>query len=166
MRAAARLGKRVEDIEPARLALLNSGAIEASTLTECLAVDFATLMRAVLPDLSEEATARMQQAAGNGISRRMVLAARLISEHKGQGAIDELRQHSSDTVRGWGCFMIGAADNMTLSDRLAMIRPLADDHHFGVREWSWMAVRQHLVADLDNAIAQLARWTADSSERL
>jgi 3-methyladenine DNA glycosylase AlkC len=47
-----------------------------------------------------------------------------------------------------------------------MIRPLADDHHFGVREWSWMALRPHVVADLANAITLLTGWTAQPSERL
>ncbi|HMM73430.1 MAG TPA: hypothetical protein PKC22_14625 [Rhodocyclaceae bacterium] len=73
--SAGRSGKRVADIEPARLVLLNAGAVEATTLTECLAVDFAALMRAVLPEIGEDAIATMQQAAGEGISRRMALAA-------------------------------------------------------------------------------------------
>ncbi|HMM73431.1 MAG TPA: DNA alkylation repair protein [Rhodocyclaceae bacterium] len=62
--------------------------------------------------------------------------------------------------------MIGATDSMPLAARLDAIRPFADDHHFGVREWSWMAVRPHIAADLDSAIALLATWTAEPSERL
>lgn len=164
--SAGRSGKRVADIEPARLALLNAGAVEAATLTECLAVDFAALMRAVLPELGEDAIAAMQQAAGEGISRRMALAARLIHERHGLATVGELRDHVSDTARGWACFTIGAAEDVTLAARLTAIRPFADDHHFGVREWSWMAVRPHIAADLDNAIALLAGWTAEPSERL
>lgn len=164
--SAGRSGKRVADIEPARLVLLNAGAVEATTLTECLAVDFAALMRAVLPEIGEDAIATMQQAAGEGISRRMALAARLIHEWHGLATVDELRNHVSDTARGWACFMIGAADSMPLAARLDAIRPFADDHHFGVREWSWMAVRPHIAADLDSAIALLATWTAEPSERL
>ncbi|MCG8270955.1 DNA alkylation repair protein [Aquamicrobium sp. NLF2-7] len=164
--SAGRPGKRVADIEPARLGQLNAGAVEAATLTECLAVDFAALMRTALPETGADAMAAMQQAAGEGISRRMALAARLIHERRGLSAVEELRHHVSDTVRGWACFMIGAAGNMTLSARLAAIRPFADDHHFGVREWSWMAVRPHIAADPDSAIALLADWTAEPSERL
>jgi 3-methyladenine DNA glycosylase AlkC len=162
----ARSGRRVADIEPVRLAQLNTGVVEAATLTECLAVDFATLMRATLPDIGEETEAAMRQAAGEGISRRMALAARLIYERRGMVAVEELRHHASDTVRGWACFIIGAAGNMTLAARLAAIRPFADDLHFGVREWSWMAVRLYIAADPDSAIALLAGWTAESSERL
>ncbi len=159
-------GKRVADIEPARLALLNTGAVEAATLTECLAVDFAALMHVALPEIGEDATAAMRQAAGEGISRRMALAARLIHERHGMAALGALRRHASDTVRGWACFTIGAVENMPLAARLAAIRPFADDPHFGVREWSWMAVRPHIAADLDNAIMLLAAWTAEPPERL
>ncbi|PYE39942.1 3-methyladenine DNA glycosylase AlkC [Rhizobium sp. PP-F2F-G20b] len=159
-------GKRVADIEPSRLALLNAGAVEAVTLTECLAVDFAALMRAALPKMGEDSIAAMRQATGEGISRRMALAARLIHERRGMAAVEELRRHLSDTVRGWACFTIGTVENMTLSARLAAIKPFADDHHFGVREWSWMAVRPHIAADLDSAIALLSDWTTEPSERL
>lgn len=164
--SAGRSGKRVADIEPARLALLNAGIVEAATLTECLAVDFAVLMRAVLPEIGEDVIAAMQQAAGEGISRRMTLAARRIHERHGLVTVAKLRGHVSDTARGWACFMIGAAEDMPLAARLSAIQPFADDHHFGVREWSWMAVRPHIAADLENALALLAGWMAEPSERL
>lgn len=166
MSAPKRAGNRITDIAPARLALLNSGAVEAATLTECLAVDFAALMRNAVPEAGEEAAAIMARETAAGISRRMVLAAHLIQDRLGAAALERLRCHRSDTVRGWACFIIGAAEGMTLDDRLAFIRPLADDPHFGVREWSWMAVRPHLAADLDAAIASLVDWTADPSERV
>ncbi|MBF1263322.1 MAG: DNA alkylation repair protein, partial [Lautropia mirabilis] len=71
-----------------------------------------------------------------------------------------------DTVRGWGGFLVGARDDLDVAARLALIRPLADDPHFGVREWAWIAVRPHLVAELDASIALLAGWTGDASERV
>lgn len=81
-----RKGNRIADIEPDRLALLNSGAVEASTLTECLAIDFAVLMRAALPELGAGAAEIMAAEAGAGITRRMALAARLICERIGAGS--------------------------------------------------------------------------------
>jgi 3-methyladenine DNA glycosylase AlkC len=62
--------------------------------------------------------------------------------------------------------LVGAAKEYTLSERLTQIRPLADGHHFGVREWARMAVRPYIAADLDSAIALLAGWAAEPSERL
>lgn len=158
--------RRVEDIEPARLSLLNAGLVEASNLTECLAVDFGPLMRASMPGIEDKAVTLMDSAAGTGISRRMALAGRIIAARYGLGALDHLLVHPSDTVRGWACFVIGSAENMPLSDRLALIRPLADDPHFGVREWAWMAIRPHIAGDLSRAIALLAELTGERSERL
>ncbi len=163
---AARPGRRIVDIDPARLALLNAGTIEAATLTECLAVDFAALLRHAVPAIGEASIAMMHRAAGEGISRRMTLAARLLLDHGGIDVLDELRCHPSDTVRGWACFIIGEVEERSLSDRLLLIRPLADDRHFGVREWSWMAVRGHIADDLNAALQRLAGWTADPSERV
>lgn len=164
-------GKRVADIAPSRLALLNAGTVETTTLTECLAVDFAALMAAALPEIGEEAIGTMRQASTDGISRRMALAARLIrqalvDEHQGASMLDRLRRHPSDTVRGWACFLVGATPDHTLHQRLQLIRPLADDMHFGVREWAWMAVRPHIARDLESAIRELAAWTHAPSERL
>lgn len=163
---SGKTAKRVADIDPSRLAALNSGMVEATTLTECLAVDFAALMAATLPVTAADALEKMALAASNGISRRMALAAHLLLQHHGTDASHRLSQHTSDTVRGWACFMVGAVEDRTLPERLEMIRPLADDHHFGVREWAWMALRPHVAADLDNAITLLAGWTAEPSERL
>lgn len=159
-------GRGVKDIDPGRLGHLNAGTIEAATLTECLAVDFAELMRNALPEIGADALAEMERAGASGISRRMSLAARLIHGELGDAALDRLAQHPSDTARGWACFLIGSTNNMPLRDRLAAIHPYADDRHFGVREWSWMAVRPHLAADLEAAIAILTTWTSDPSERV
>lgn len=161
-----RVGNRIQDIEPARLILLNRGAVEATTLTECLAVDFAVLLQAAIPDISKKAIQSIEQQANLGISKRMAIVSHLLLEQFGSTAIEHLQFHPSDTVRGWVCFMIGAIQGMTLPERLAAIRPLADDRHFGVREWAWIAVRQHLAAELDAAIALLSTWTTESSECL
>ncbi|HEV7305986.1 DNA alkylation repair protein [Ensifer sp.] len=156
----------VAGIDALRLTQLNAGA-PAATLTECLAVDFAALMLSTLPGIGDDAVAEMGAAASAGISRRMPLAARLIAERLGPSALATLALHPSDTVRGWACFMIAAEKDMTLAARLAAIRPLADDGHFGVREWAWIAVRPHLASELDRAIALLvAEWTPDPSERI
>ncbi|HLP67705.1 MAG TPA: HEAT repeat domain-containing protein [Rhizobium sp.] len=158
-------GRGVKDISADRLAQLNAGA-EASTLTECLAVDFAALMECIFPAISAAALTEMKDAASTGILRRMSLAARVVQSHQGPSAYQILSHHPSDTARGWACFIIGANEYATLADRLAAIRPYADDPHFGVREWCWMAVRPHLASDLAKAITLLTDWTADPSERV
>ncbi|WP_026190672.1 DNA alkylation repair protein [Methylobacterium sp. WSM2598] len=165
MRKAKPAGRKVTDIPADRLAQLNTGAA-ARTLTECLAVDFAALMGHVLPTIGSDALTGMRQAAATGISRRMPLAARLIADHLGPSGLDDLGTHASDTVRGWCCFMIGLPGATDLADRLDAIRPFADDPHFGVREWAWMALRPHIAAELERAVALLADWTGAPSPNL
>ncbi|MGO3930097.1 HEAT repeat domain-containing protein [Rhodopseudomonas pseudopalustris] len=165
MTALKAKGRGVKDIAAERLAQLNAGA-EAATLTECLAVDFAVLMATILPDIGNDALAEIRNNASTGILRRMSLAASVITDRFGPAALEQIARHPSDTARGWACFMIGRDGAMDLSARLTAIRPYADDPHFGVREWSWMAVRPHLSAELEAAIDLLAAWTADPSERI
>ncbi|WYX08931.1 hypothetical protein WJ978_25020 [Achromobacter xylosoxidans] len=129
-------------------------------------MDFARLMQALVPEVGAAGIARMRAAAALGISRRMALAARILGESLGEPGMARMAAQASDTARGWACFMVGAAPGLSLAQRLARIRPLADDAHFGVREWAWLAARPALAADLDAAIAQLQAWTALPSERL
>jgi 3-methyladenine DNA glycosylase AlkC len=148
------------------LALLNAGAAEARTLAECLAIDFAILARAVAPDIGEDALDQVQQLSSAGISKRMKVMGQLCMDRLGTAAIARFKAHPSDTVRGWACFMVGAQSGLTTRERLAAIRDFADDPHFGVREWAWMAVRESLAADLAQSMALLCEWTTESSERL
>lgn len=159
-------GREVSAIAPDRLDALNSGTAEAAVLTECLAVDFAKLMHHAIPQLGAGAVATLKQASGEGISRRMTLAGRLIYNGLGLGIAETLRSHPSDTVRGWACFVIAADESLTLSNRLDLMKPLADGRHFGVREWAWMAVRTDIAQDIGNAISELTVWTKEPSERL
>ena len=110
--------------------------------------------------------AAMRAASAQGISRRMALAGALMLERLGPAGFDALRGHASDTVRGWACFMAGAMPGLDLEARLRLIRPLADDAHFGVREWVWMALRPGLAAELRRSVALLTPWTKEPSERL
>ncbi|UYO51247.1 hypothetical protein KQX64_12325 [Rhodopseudomonas palustris] len=80
-----------------RAAALNGGQAEAATLAEVWAVDPLILFR----------------SCGNGSSA---------GAWHGPAVVKRARHHRSDTVRGWGCFIIGAQD-MSLRERLAAIRP-------------------------------------------
>ena len=156
------MSRGVADIAPARLALLNGGSVASATLTEGLAIDFAQLLAAAVPGIGAARLDRMRALAADGITRRMALAAQLLLDAQVDLAV--LQAHPSDTVRGWTCFAIAAQAGLTLPQQLAAMRPLADDGHFGVREWAWLALRPHLAAHLDEAIALLAPWTAVPSE--
>jgi len=164
---AARKGARSRaGIAPETLAALNAGRIAAATLAECLAVDHAALIRAAVPDLPPERLAELEALAGAGITRRMAAAADALLAHPGEGGAERLAAHASDTVRGWAAFMVGRAPGLALAERLEGLRGFADDPHFGVREWAWMALRPHIAADIGAAIRLLAPWTGEASANL
>ncbi|NOK02954.1 MULTISPECIES: DNA alkylation repair protein [Myxococcus] len=155
---------RAADIPPDVLDALSRGEMQTATLAECMAIDQARLLRAVFPELSADALATADAACKLGILKRMSTIGALLLEELGTAGIERSRTHGADMVRGWACFMIGAHPELDLPARLVAIRPLADDSHFGVREWSWMAVRPHLARELDVAIAVLATWTSSRAE--
>ncbi|WP_075657315.1 DNA alkylation repair protein [Pseudochrobactrum sp. B5] len=156
--------RRMSDITPERLAELNSGTAETTVLTECLAIDFALLMQTVFPDIPTELH---QQLSGTtaGITARMALAAQLLHTH-GTIKLSDLTIHQSDTIRGWACYFIAQQQQLSLQEKLELIRPLADDHHFGVREWAWLALRNDLIAQPELSFSLLQPWTNDPSYKI
>lgn len=157
---------RVSDIDPEILTALSHGEQQSATLVEVLAIDQTLLLRSVFPALSTQSLQTAEVACQQGIVKRMAGISAILLAELGMAGIELCMSHRSDTVRGWACFMIGAQTEMRLTERLDAIRPLADDGHFGVREWAWLAVRPALVLELENAIEQLAVWTGSPSERI
>jgi 3-methyladenine DNA glycosylase AlkC len=153
-----RKARRVADIDPDVLAALQSGTMQTATLVESFAIDFAVLMACVFPELRGLATGKINRE--DGITRRMAMAAILILEHVGPSAFESLARHPSDTVRGWAAYLLAATPALDLTERLQRVRPLARDAHFGVREWAWIAMRPHVAADLERAIAVFIDWVA------
>jgi len=142
---------------------LNNGQMECRVLSDCLAIDFAQLAKTV-DGLESDDFAQISSWSNLGITRRMALMANLLCQRLGRSAAIELAQHRSDMVRGWAAYMIGGCDKAPLLNKLEAILPFADDHHFGVREWAWLAVRPYIAENLDDALSILPKWTASSSE--
>lgn len=146
------------------LARLNNGTAETRTLAEGLAISFPHLLATVAPALAEVAVTTLPSTLG--VTQRMAKAAALLHEHKDEALLARLLTHPSDTVRGWGAYLIAALPDLSLADRLAQVRPLADDPHFGVREWAWLALRPAIAAEIDAALHLLVPWTAEPSANL
>jgi len=155
---------RRSDIPPDVLTALNRGEIESRTLAEGLAIDFRMLMARVVPEVPEEHHERIESSIG--ILRRTMNAGELLTEFVDAKTLKRLVAHSSDTIRGWAAFAIGRLPRLTATQRLERIRPLADDSHFGVREWAWMAYRPTIALDVPAAIRLLKPWTKDKSLNL
>src|SRR3954451_11919554 len=124
---------------------LNAGTRQAANLAEGLAVDFVALMEVAVPDVPSEADARLTVCSPS-ITQRMRIAGELLLEHVGLGGLDAVKAHGSDTVRGWAAYVIGLASGLSLAERFTLVRPLADDPHFGVREWAWLPLRPYIAA--------------------
>ncbi|GAB4217551.1 MAG: HEAT repeat domain-containing protein [Synechococcales cyanobacterium] len=155
---------QVASLHPERLALLNQGYVAAATLTEELAVEFPVLMMEILPEVTVGSLVRLQ---GEGsITRRMRLAGEILYGAWGLTGLERLQGHPSDTVRGWAAYGVAAAPGLTVAERLERVRIWADDDHFGVREWAWLAVRPWIAADVVAAIEVLQGWTGSPSANL
>jgi 3-methyladenine DNA glycosylase AlkC len=144
---------------------LNAGTRPSANLAEGLAVDFVALMAFAVPDVPEEAHARLTVGKPS-ITQRMRIAGELLLEHVGLGGLDAVVAHPSDTVRGWAAYMIGLAPGLSLAERFTLVRPLADDPHFGVREWAWLPLRPHIAADVARAVRLLGPWVHEESAYL
>lgn len=156
--------RRMAEVVPEVLRKMNKGQIETASLAEFLAVDMGALMKAVAPDAGGDAPKQVLDAGG--VVQRMKTAGVLLVERLGPGSIPRFAAHPSDVVRGWACYMVAAHEGRTLRQRLAAVRPLADDRNSGVREWAWIALRPSIAAELDAAIVLLEPWTAHASANL
>ncbi|QDU40030.1 Putative molybdenum carrier [Maioricimonas rarisocia] len=160
--------RSLSDVTSELLDGLQRGELETRTLSEGLAIDFAVLLQHAAPEvtLTDEELATL--AKPHGITRRMEAAGQLLLRHVGmdRASIERFSGHPSDTVRGWAAYMVGGMPDLSLARRLQLVRPLADDPHFGVREWAWLALRSHIAEDVETSIARLQRWTNSRSGNL
>lgn len=159
-------GRRQSEI-PARVrAELDAGTRAAADLAEILAVDFLALMRSAVPQVARAATRSLEDVAGAGITARMAVAGDILRDAVDDDGLRALARHPSDTVRGWVAYALGQKRDVPLELRLARMRPFADDGHFGVREWAWLAVRPEVADDPLEAIRVLTSWTGEAAANL
>lgn len=151
----AKGARRIADITPDWLEQLNSGVAQSRTLVEGLAVDFGALLSAACPQLPD--AVRRTIAAEPKITRRMAMTGAAL----GAGYTAYL-EHPADTLRGAAAYAIAGLPG-SLAAKLEKMRPLANDAHFGVREWAWIALRPALMQDTDEAIRLLTPWTEHSA---
>ena len=162
----SRIGaKTVKQVPLNVLAGLNGGTLASCNLMEILAVDFTVLFNA---DPTIHAVLSTVQLFG--IVQRMQLAGTLLLQHctTHLQPLTPFTQHTSDIVRGWACYalMANASTTMPFNKRLELLYPLANDTHFGVREWAWMAFRPYVLIDIPNALNYLQPWAEDKQPNI
>lgn len=160
-------GGRRDDIDPGHLTALQEGRASAGTLAEALAIDHGVLLANVLPEAGKKLRSAVADAQSLGILKRMQrIGAAIRDSYPALEQLADLATHRSDTVRGWACFAVASDSEIGPETLLERIQPFADDPHFTVREWAWMAARPTLLTDLSASIALLVPWTASTSERI
>ncbi|MGE6631750.1 DNA alkylation repair protein [Bacillus sp. NPDC077027] len=169
--------RKVSDIPDEVLKLLNQGKIESVNLTEWLAVHHISLLQHVLPSIGLEdqlgyiSSQVTKQKAESGMKAIRLIGNLLDevmmgeSEKKQADVMQACAHHVSDSVRCWAAYM-NKQHPSSLEEKLAYIQPFAADHHFGVREISWMSVRESLTHQLDQSIEQLTEWAKSEDENI
>lgn len=161
------------DLDQTIIDSLNRGEIESVNLTEWLAVDQRLLLESFLnqydrnhyldPILTEIDKLK-KQSSNTFIELIGSNMLQLIKENSDLELILWMNVHTSDVVRCWATYVVGADESLSLSEKLTQIQPLAADTHFGVREEAWMAVRSSIINDLSNSVEMLKKWTESNNE--
>lgn len=159
MKKARKGARRRTEIPAATLLKLNRGDLETANLVEFLALDFAKLMKSAVPGIENSGLKSMRAARAAGVTTRMALAGQIIHGSLGMEGFEAMASSPSDTVRSWAPYVLAQEAGLSLKQRVARSKALADDGHFGVREWTWMALRPFLIENLQQALKLLIPWT-------
>ncbi|MEO1219583.1 MAG: hypothetical protein AAFV97_03775, partial [Bacteroidota bacterium] len=149
--------KRRADVPAEVLDRLNRGELATKTLAESLVIDFRILLTHAVPHHTFPDVATDLSFATGFMQRNRTAAAYLVVA-LGRHVVKELGNHVSDVVRGWVALAIGFFPNLTLKSCLRQIRRFANDPHFAVREYAWMAARPHLAKNLESSFRLLLPW--------
>jgi len=172
----ARVGApRFSALSPDVLAALNAGQVATVNLVEFLAIDIAQLARNVALHIGlDPAHARMVDTlamlgAFKPMQRHGHVARALydmaLPRADRDAVAHALATHPSDMVRCWAAHWLVCSDQ-PLAEKLVAVRRFATDDHFGVREMAWSAVRNDVIASLDEALELLAPWIADGDANI
>ncbi|MEM6894864.1 MAG: DNA alkylation repair protein [Bacteroidota bacterium] len=169
--------RKVQDISEEVLNYLNKGTMETVNLTEWLAIDHVKLIKAVFPEFGVEQKSIKQiskaiasQKKPTAMSTTKLVGTMLYETYANAEGfnelIDRISNHNSDTVRCYATYLIGLNERLSIKEKLEQSRELVADHHFGVREVVWMALRPEIEDNLEPALGILNNWTSDPDENI
>ncbi len=158
------------------LKLLNEGRIESANLCEWLVVDQLALAEIVFRKLSwqEHLAALKRKFKGEAPAtapKKTAMIGKFLTtiftDPKGVGtASEQLLGETSDSVRGWGAYLIGLNPELSLAEKFNMIRPYAADAHMDVPEIAWLALREEFIENQAEVLAILKPFTLDQHDRI
>lgn len=167
--------RSTKDLSAEILDQLNKGEIETVNLTEWLAVNQTILLENLLRDNNRLQYLKPILAEVNKLKKQTTntlnetIGLTLLNEcfeNNDRQFLKEISSHTSDTVRCWITYTIGRNPQLSLSEKLQQIQPFAADTHFGVREISWMTVRQSIIENLEESLHILSGWTLSENENI
>ncbi len=144
--------RKISKIPPEILVQLNQGNIESATLVESLAIDF--------DQLAKSLNLNIKPFKEKSIIKRMQYYGLQIDDWQ------EFKNHLSDTIRGWCAFSLAQKSHLTFEQKLQEMLFFADDHHFGVREWAWLSIRNQIIENLDQSLKILTPLTIHKSANI
>lgn len=157
------------------LEALNEGLVPTVHLNEFLALDLPRLTRNVarhigLPPESDRLEDTIAMLGAFRPVKRHEHVARalydLASVRSDRDAVaHRLATHPSDVARCWATQWVQFSD-LPFAAKLQSVRRFASDPHFGVREMAWMAVRDQIGPQLEQALALLDPWVHDADENI
>lgn len=154
------------------LIALREGWIESKNLVEWLVVDRIHLLHRLAESLQWclDAEDRKAIAAIQSLSalKQSQEIGRWLAQHSavGDASYQKMVTHTSDVVREWSAFLVGAAPGLTFAKRLAWLKTHADDSNAGTREIAWLALRPLVIEDPVDSVRRLVPWTGSRNERL
>ncbi|MGV7105010.1 DNA alkylation repair protein [Flavobacterium sp. U410] len=167
--------RSTKDIPADILASLNRGEIETANLVEWLAVNQRLLLENLLKQnqrtdylkpvllkidqLKKQTVNTINEAIGTGIFEQAI-------KNNDSEFLMILSKHKADLVRCWATYTIGKNETLSITETLSKIQPFAADKHFGVREISWLAVRNKITQNLTKSIEILSKWTTSQDENI
>ena len=170
-KGAARMALIPEDV----LQALQLGAIPTANLNEFLAVNLAILVPAVVNAIGLQASHERlvdtlaMLGSFKPLKRHALIAHALYDMTACCGDPDgvawQLATHPSDIARGWASQWV-AFSGWPLARQLQAQVRFAADPHFGVREMAWVAVRNEVLAHLEEALILLQTWVQHGNENM
>ncbi len=157
-------------------ALLDLGLIETVNLAEWLVVDQESLARNVfqkenwrflLQPLEEFlGLLKIKTAPKKMEVLGMVLGQGFPTKAQFENALRRLKEHRSDIIRSWACFMIGKRSGLSIQESLKRIKPLAADKNMSVREAAWLAIRPRIITQLGESLRLLMGFSLHRDENI
>jgi 3-methyladenine DNA glycosylase AlkC len=162
VRSERRGARTPTDVPSTVLRQLEAGGVESANHMEQIAVDMGNLLASIFPGLAD----RSEELRRPRFLDRMRAGSRIVWEAFGERLFDEAPHWKSDTARGWAAFAVGVPVGLSIPERLELIRPFADDHHFAVREWAWLGMRPAIAEDPRKTLVELVPFVESDSAKL